>query len=93
MYKNMKKIRRRDEAMFVMAVAYVLDHGVRRIAKLTDEDIAQFEDNGLMTAEYVQALARMGREIATECKNNPIEIIQFCQAEGVFDTEFYVERE
>ena len=93
MYGNMKKIYRRDPAMFVMAVAYILDNGVKRIARLTDEDIAEFEDNGLMTADYVQALARMGREIATECKNNPVEIIQFCMAEEVFSTEYYVNRE
>ena len=92
MYGNMKKIYRRDEAMFVMAVAYVLDNGVCRIAKLTNEEIEQFEGNGLMTAEYVQLLARMGREIAIECRTNPIEIIQFCAAEKVFDTKYYVDR-
>lgn len=93
MYANMKKIQRRDECMFVMAVAYVLDKGVNCISKLTDEEIEQFEDNGLMTASYVQDLARMAREIAMECKNNVVEIIQFCMAEEVFSTEFYVERE
>ena len=89
MYGNMRKIYFKDQAMFVMAVAYVLDKGVSRIAKLTDEEIEQFEDNGLMTAEYVQDLARMARDIATECKNNVVEIIQFCAAEEIFDVDLY----
>ena len=94
MYANLKEIEKRAGLpMFVMSVSYLLDYGFRRVAEITDEDIEQFEENGLMTKEYVQDLVRTAREIARECKNNPIEIIQFCQVEGVFDTEFYVERE
>ena len=92
MYANMKKIYNKDQAMFVMAVAYVLDKGISRIAKLTDEDIEQFEDNGLMTTEYFQDLARMARKIAIECENNVVEIIQFCAAEEIFDVDLYIDK-
>lgn len=89
MYGNMKKIYLSNQAMFSMAVANLLDMGFRYIESLTDEDIANVEGNCLMTKDYAQDLMRMSRDIAIECGNNVIEIIQFCQKAKVFDTKFY----
>ena len=89
MYGNMKKIYLSNQVMFCMAVANLLDMGFRRIENLTDEDIAKVEGNGFMTKDFAQDLMRMSRDIARECGNDVIEIIQFCQKAKVFDTKFY----
>ena len=93
MYNNMRKIYLKNQPMFSMAVAYLLDIGFRTVRGLTDEEISGMEGNGLMTAEFVQSIATMARSIAEECGNNVVELIQFCQAEDVFDTEWYMEDE
>lgn len=88
-YENMNKIYRENTEVFAMAVANLLDIGFRTINEVTDEDIETLEGNGLMTKEFVQTLMRVSREIAKECGNNVIEIIQFCQVENIFDTKWY----
>jgi len=89
MYGNMKKIYLSNQTVFAMAVANLLDIGFVEAENITDEEIDNMEGNGLMTKEFVQDLMRMTRDIARECGNNVIEIIQFCQKEKVFDTKFY----
>ena len=93
MYANLKAIYRRDMGVFPMAVANLLDIGFRRAQKITDEEIERLEENGLMTKEFVQALVRTTRDIALECENNVVEIIQFCMAEEVFSIDYYKEEE
>ena len=93
MYKEMKAVYDKTRFdVFAMAVSYLLDVGVRNIAKLTDEEIATFKGNGLMTANFVQDLAKKAREIAKVCEDNPVELIMFCEAEGIFDAEGYKQR-
>lgn len=89
MYANMKKIYLSNQPTFSMAVAYLLDVGFRNVVQISDEDIEQFKGNGLMTAEFVQKIVRTAKKIAEECGNNVVEIIEFCQAENVFDAEYY----
>jgi len=93
MYKNLKAIYDKTRLdMFSMAVAHLLDIGFRSAEEITDDEIAQMKGNGLMTQGFVQDLVRLSREIAKACDNNPVEIIQFCQAEEVFDIRRYANK-
>lgn len=91
-YNGMMKIYRENTGTFAMAVAHLLDIGFRNASKITDEQIENLEENGLMTKKFVQDLVRVSREIAKECGNDVVEIIQFCAAEKIFDTEWYTGR-
>lgn len=93
MYNNIREIYLSNQPMFSMAVAYLLDVGFRNVRRLTEADIDAMEGNGLMTADYVRDMVNMAREIADECGNDVVEIIQFCQAEDVFDAAFYADTE
>lgn len=89
-YSGMKKIEDNTNfTLFNMAIAHYCDIGYRNAIKITDEEIESLEENGMMTKEFVQDLVRTTREIARECGNNPIEIIQYCQAEKFYDTKNY----
>lgn len=89
-YANMTKIYEETPTIvYNMAVSYLLDKGFRYVGQITDEDIENLEENGLMTKEFVQDLVRTARNIARECGNNALELIQFCQKKRVFDTKFY----
>ena len=90
MYTNMKKIYKKYQHVFPMAVAHILNIGFRNAEKITDDTIENCEGNGLMTKEFVEDILRATKEIVNEC-DNLTEIIQFCAVEEVFDTEFYGE--
>lgn len=90
MYTKLKKIYSNTRYdVFVMAVAYLVDVGYRTVISLQDEEIDELEGNGLMTADFVRDLVRKAREIA-QALDTPTEIIQFCQAEEIFDVKYYV---
>lgn len=90
MYANMKKLYdRTPTVMWNMAVAHLLDIGFREAIQITDEDIEQLEENGMMTQQFVQDLVRTTRDIAKECGNNVVEVIQFCTIEKCFDMKYY----
>lgn len=90
MYANMTKIYESTcTPVYAMAVAYLLDKGFSFVQKITDEDIENLEENGIMTKEFVQDLVKVARDIANECGNDVTKLIQFCQKKRVFDTKFY----
>lgn len=92
MYKDLKELydgKRKD--FFVMAIGYLLDKGYDYTGQITEDDIAELEGNGLMTKEFVQDLVRTAVEIAN-ASEGVHEIIQFCQAEDVFDVQFYANK-
>ena len=88
-YNKVYEVYRKNPSTFPMAVAYLADKGYEFTKQITNEDIAELEGNGLMTKEFVQELVRTAREITEATDNNAVEIIQFCAAEGIFDTEYY----
>lgn len=55
--------------------SYIMDKGIERIKRITDEDIAGIEGNGLFSARFGQCLVRCARRICTECEW--IEIIEY----------------
>ena len=90
MYANMKKIyENTNPVMYNMAVAYLLDKGFSMVLKITDEQIEELEGNSMMTEDFVKGIVKTAREIAIECDNNVVELIQFCQKKRVFDTKYY----
>jgi hypothetical protein len=92
MYANLKEIYRKTQgAMWSMSVAYLLDKGFTYVQQITDEQIETLNGNTLMTADFEQDIVRTARDIANECGNDVIEIIQFCMIEECFDTEWYKE--
>lgn len=88
-YVNMYKVYRRNPSIFPMAVGYLTDKGFSFVKQITDKDIEELEGNGLMTEEFVKDLVRTARDITEASDNSSVEIIQFCAAEGIFDTEYY----
>ena len=89
MYKDLKTIYDRNRLdFFVMAVSHLLDIGFNNAKDITDDQIATIKDQGWATAGFLQELVTTSREIANAC-NSPVELIQFCMAEEVFDVEFY----
>lgn len=54
---------------------YIMDKGIERIKRITDEDIAGIEGDGLCTAAFNQNLVKCARHICTECEW--IEIIEY----------------
>ena len=91
MYKDIKEIYdHTDLAVFSMATTQLMIMGWNKAEKLTDEEIAEQEGNGLMTQEFVQDLLRLARKVAKTC--SPVEFIQFCQVEKLYDTKGYKTR-
>lgn len=89
MYKDLKTIYDRNRLdFFVMAVSHLLDIGFNNAKDITDDQIATIKDQEWATAGFLQELVTTSREIANAC-NSPVELIQFCMAEEVFDVEFY----
>ena len=91
MYKDIKKLYdsyRLD--VFSMASTQLMCMGWNEAETLTDEEIAEQQGNGLMTQGFVQDLLRLTREIAQTC--SPVEFIQFCQVEKLYDTKGYKTR-
>lgn len=73
---------------FVMAITHLMDIGWRNAEKITDEEIEKCEGNGLMTKDFVQWIQRTAREI-TRIADGSVELIQFCEAQDVFDIQNY----
>ena len=92
MYKDLKKLydgTRKD--FFVMAIGYLLDKGYDFTSQITEDDITELEGNGLMTKEFCQDLVRTAVDIA-KASDGVHEIVQFCQAEDIFEVQFYANK-
>lgn len=88
MYKDIKAIYDRERIeIFCMATTHLMDIGWRTAATMTDDAIAKVEGNGLMTQEFCQHLCKVAREVAQTIE--PVEFIQFCQVEKLYDTKGY----
>ena len=76
---------------FSMAITYVVDIGWRNAKAITDEEIDEAQGNGLMTTDFVKWIMRTARDIAIA--SSPTEIVQFCDAMGVYETSRYTNGE
>ena len=77
---------------FSMAVAHLMDIGWREAESMTDEEIEEIEmpEHSIFTTEFARDLNRKAREIAKAC--SPVEFIQFCQVEKLYDTKGFKTR-
>ena len=55
-----------DSRVAMMVVSYILDKGWSYTSSITEEEILTLEGNGLMTAEFIQALVRTSARICRE---------------------------
>ena len=89
-YDKINKVKKGvREDVFAMAVSYLLDKGYDFCSSLTDEDIEEVDGSAGMSKEFVQGILRLSRDIAQAEDKNPVEIIQFCAAEDVFDLHWF----
>ena len=75
---------------YTTIIAYVFDKGMSNLEKLTDEQINRAKGNRLLTADFVQALARAGRELSRNCSMSEIvELIKsdWCNVGEVYDPD------
>ena len=91
-YTELKKIKDSTRLdYFVMAISYILDIGYDRASKITENDIANAEGNGLMPKEFVQWIMQTARQI-TEAVESGVEIVQFCMAEDIFEIGYFADK-
>lgn len=75
---------------YTTIIAYVFDKGMSFLEKLTDEQINRAKGTRLLTADFVQTLARAGRELSRNCSVSEIvELIKsdWCNAGEVYDPD------
>ena len=90
MYKEIKAIYDRERLdIFSMVTTHLMDIGWDAAQGMTDEDINKINmpDNSFMTTEFAQYLCKLAREVAKTV--TPVEFIQFCQVEKLYDTKGY----
>lgn len=75
---------------YTTIIAYIFDKGMSNLEKLTDEQINRAKGNGLMAANFVQALARAGRELSrNRSMSEIVELIKsdWCNVGEVYDPD------
>ena len=56
-----------DSRLGMAVISYILDKGFEKLKEITEEEILEIPSNGLMTAEFCQALVRCAVRICKEC--------------------------
>lgn len=93
MYSKLNEIYARTRMdMFAMAISYAIDKGVEFVSQMEDNEIDELKGNGLMTDDFCKALVRLSRDIA-QATDSGTELIQFADAKGIFETEYYTNGE
>ena len=91
MYSDIKKIYDREQLpIFSMAACHLMDIGWRKAKTITDEEIEAVNGNVLMTRDFCKHLCEVAMEIAKT--TGPVEFIQFCQVEKLYDTKGFKPR-
>jgi glutamate racemase len=91
-YEKLRKIKNTTRLdFFVMACTHFFNIGYEQAKEITDKDINAAQSNGLMTKEYVQELMRCTKTIANTI-DNAVELVQFCQAEDIYDIQFFANK-
>jgi hypothetical protein len=71
-----------DTRMEAAIFSYILDKGMENLKEITEKEISELEENGLMTASFVQALVRTAVKI---CKDyTPMEIMVYIRMNCFF---------
>ena len=93
MYAKLNEVYEKTQtAIFVCGITYLIEKGMENVVQITDEQIAEVKGNGLMTDGFCQAIIKVAKKIA-ESVESSVEIIQFADAKGLFETEYYTNGE
>lgn len=93
MYAKLNEIYDKTQtAVFVCGITYLIEKGMENVVQITDEQIAEVKGNGLMTDGFCQAIIKVAKKIA-ESVESSVEIIQFADTKGLFETEYYTNGE
>lgn len=93
MYAKLNEIYDKTQtAVFVCGITYLIEKGMENVVQITDEQIAEVKGNGLMTDGFCQAIIKVAKQIA-ESVESSVEIIQFADVKGLFETEYYTNGE
>lgn len=86
MYEKLKTIELTyTPQIFGLAIAVLLDEGVKTISNLTDKEIKQQKGNSLISDEFWQTIIKVARSIATTIKDDPTVLISYCQDNNFFN--------
>lgn len=86
MYEKLKLIELvHTSQVFGLAIAVLLEEGVKTISKLTDEEIARQKGNALISDEFWQTIIKVARSIATTIKDDPSVLVSYCQDNKFFN--------
>ena len=86
MYEKLKTIELAyTPQIFGLAIAVLLDEGVKTISILTDEEIKQQKGNSLISDELWQTIIKVARSIATTIKDDPTVLVSYCQDNHFFN--------
>lgn len=87
MYEKLKLIELTyTPQIFGLAIAVLLDEGVKTISNLTDEEIKQQKGDSLISDEFWQTVIEVARSIATTIKEDPTLLISYCQDNNFFNS-------
>ena len=50
-----------------VVLSYLFDTGIKRVKEITDKEIAEMGENGLMTKSFVHTLVETARDVARQC--------------------------
>lgn len=86
MYEKLKLIELAyTPQIFGLAIAVLLDEGVKTISNLTDEEIKQQKGDSSISDEFWQTIIKVARSIATTIKDDPTVLISYCQDNNFFN--------
>lgn len=86
MYKKLKLIElAHTHHIFGLAIAVLLDEGVKTISNLTDEEVENQKGDSLISDELWQTIIKVARSIATTIKDDPTVLISYCQDNRFFN--------
>ena len=70
--------------IFGLAIAVLLDEGIKTISSLTDNEIENLEGGSLISDDLWQTIIKVARSIAIVIKEDPTVLVSYCQDNNFF---------
>ena len=70
--------------IFGLAVAVLLDEGIKTISNLTDNEIENLKGGSLIPDDLWQTIIKVARSIAIVIKEDPTVLVSYCQDNNFF---------
>ena len=71
--------------IFGLAIAVLLDEGIKTISNLTDNEIENLEGGSLISDNLWQTIIKVARSIAIVIKEDPTVLVSYCQDNNFFN--------